>query len=72
MNKKFNKLKALLKLKQGTIKEFGKLIYDLTKISFGIVLLTPFVKGEDVSIYIFLILGIGVILGTIFINKGEN
>lgn len=66
------KLRSFLFIKQGTIKEFGKLIYDLTKISFGVALLTPFAKGKEVPIYIFLALGVGIILGTILINKGEK
>ena len=39
-------------MKKETKKEFGKLIFDFTKIGFAIAFLTPLVKGTEISLYI--------------------
>ena len=59
-------------MKNETKKEFGKLIYDFSKIGFAIAFVTPLVKGESVTPMVFLPITIGIIIGTYLINKGAK
>lgn len=57
-------------MKKETIKEVGKFLIDLSKITIGIAFLTPLVKNNNISIIAIisaLLLAIG---GFILINKG--
>jgi len=54
------------------LKEFGKLIYDLAKITFAVAILTPLVRGGAYSMYaIFGAVGL-VFLGSYIIYKGNQ
>jgi hypothetical protein len=57
-------------IQQETIKEFGKLIYDLSKIGFAVAVIAPLVKGDQLSFYVVIAIALGVVAGTVFINKG--
>ncbi len=57
-------------MKKETLKEFGKLIYDFSKIIFAIAVLAPIAKGEHIAGLIFIPISIGIITGTYLINKG--
>ncbi len=59
-------------MKKNTIKEFGKLLYDFAKIGTALVIITPFIKGQDISIITILMIGGIIALGTYFINKGND
>ena len=63
-------------LKKETLKETGKLFYDLSKISAGLGLLLPVLKGESVSALSALIALISSLvffaIGLILINKGAK
>ena len=59
-------------MKKETKKEFGKLIFDFTKIGFGIAFLTPLVKGTEISLYILIPIFLGIIIGLYLIDKGAN
>jgi len=53
------------------LKEFGKLIYDLAKITFAVAIITPLVKNGEFSLY-----AIGgaiglILLGSYIIYKGN-
>ncbi|WP_164930898.1 DUF6722 family protein [Aquifex aeolicus] len=65
-----------MRLKRETLKETGKLFYDLSKISAGLGLLLPFLKGENVSIFSALIALFSslvfFVIGLILINKGAE
>ena len=55
-----------------TLKELGKYLIDLSKITVGVAFLTPFVKEDDLSIIALisaLFLAVG---GFILINKGTK
>ena len=59
-------------MKKETKKELGKYILDLNKIIFAIVVITPFVKGENIQILPFVVIGITSTLGIYLINKGAK
>ena len=59
-------------MKKETKKELGKFILDLTKIVFAIVIITPFVKGEDIQLLPLFITGVTSSLGIYLINQGVN
>jgi hypothetical protein len=59
-------------MKKETIKEFGKLIYDLSKIGFAVAVITPLVNGDGISFYVIFTIAFGIIAGTIFINRGVD
>lgn len=59
-------------MKKETKKEFGKLVYDFSKIGFAIAVITPIAKGEHISGLIFLPILIGIMAGTYLINKGAK
>jgi hypothetical protein len=59
-------------LRKETQKEFGKLIYDLAKIGFAIMILTPFAKGDNVSLLAFAIMVFAVVAWTYIINRGAK
>jgi len=59
-------------MKKETKKEFGKLIYDFSKIGFAIAFVTPLAKGQDITPMIFLPIIIGIAIGTYLINKGAD
>ena len=40
-------------MKKGTIKEFGKLLYDFAKIGLAVAVVAPLVKGEHFSLFAF-------------------
>jgi len=53
------------------LKEFGKLIYDLAKITFAVAIITPLVKNGDYSVYA-IVGALGLILiGSYIIYKGD-
>ena len=57
-------------MKRETIKEIGKYLIDISKITVGVAFLTPFVKDNNLSyiaLFSALLLSIG---GFILINKG--
>jgi len=61
-------------MKKETLKEFGKLIFDFAKISFGIAFLTPLVK-EDIKFDYFSVLVpifFAIIIGIYLIEEGAN
>jgi len=59
-------------MKKETKKEFGKLIYDFSKIGFAVAIVTPFVKDQNVSNIVFIFIAIGITIGTYLINKGAK
>jgi hypothetical protein len=59
-------------MKKETKKEFGKLIYDFSKIGFAIAVIAPIAKGEHITGFIFLPILIGIIAGTYVINQGAK
>jgi len=66
-----------MKLKKETLKETGKFFYDLSKITVGLGLLLPVIKGENVKISSALVALISFLvfflIGLLLINKGvEN
>jgi len=59
-------------MKKETIKEIGKYLIDISKITVGVAFLTPFVKENNLSVialFSALLLSIG---GFILINKGTR
>ena len=59
-------------MKKGTIREFGKLFYDFAKIGLAVAVVTPLVKGEDISFIAFAGVIATVFIGTYLIDKGGN
>ena len=59
-------------MKKETIKELGKLFYDFAKIGLAIIIITPFAKGESVSLYAIVVTALVVALGTYIIDKGAK
>ena len=57
-------------IKQETIKEFGKLLYDFSKIGLAVAVLAPLAKGETISLMAIASVLIVVLFGTYIINKG--
>jgi len=58
------------KLKKETIKEIGKLFFDVFKIVFAISLITPLTKGESINVFAILFTSIPLGCGIYFTNKG--
>ena len=59
-------------MKKETIKEIGKYLIDISKITVGVAFLTPFVKENNLSyiaLFSALLLSVG---GFILINKGTR
>jgi len=59
-------------MKKETIKEFGKLLYDFSKIGLAIAVITPLAKGEDISLLAIGSVIVVVAMATYIINKGVN
>jgi len=59
-------------MKKETIKEFGKLFYDFAKIGLAVAVVTPLVKGENLSYLAFLGVVTTVCIGTYLIDKGGH
>ena len=57
---------------KGTIKEFGKLIYDFAKIGLAVAVVSPLVKGEHFSALAFVGVVAAVSIGTYLIDMGGN
>lgn len=55
-----------------TLKEIGKFLTDLSKITVGVAFLTPFVKDDNLSIIAFASASLLAIGGFILINKGTK
>jgi len=55
-----------------TLKELGKYLIDLSKITVGVAFLTPFVKENDLSIIALISASFLAIGGFILINKGTK
>jgi hypothetical protein len=55
-----------------TLKEIGKYLIDLSKITIGIAFLTPFVKDNNLSIIALISASLLAIGGFILINKGTD
>ena len=52
--------------------ETGKYLYDLSKITLGLAVITPLIKGGDVNAYAIFASALLFFSGAIFIHKGEN
>ena len=61
-------------MKKETKKEFGKLIFDFAKISFGIAFLTPLVKENTKFDYMSILVPIffAIIIGLYLIEEGAS
>ena len=55
-----------------TLKEIGKFLTDLSKITVGVAFLTPFVKDNNLSIIALISASLLAIGGFILINKGTK
>jgi len=55
-----------------TLKEIGKFLTDLSKITIGVAFLTPFVKDDNLSIIALISASLLAIGGFILINKGTK
>ncbi|MEA1973172.1 MAG: DUF6722 family protein [Candidatus Cloacimonadota bacterium] len=55
-----------------TLKEIGKFLTDLSKITVGVAFLTPFVKDDNLSIIALISAFLLSISGFILINKGTK
>lgn len=55
-----------------TLKEIGKYLTDLSKITLGVAFLTPFVKDDNLSIIALISASLLAIGGFILINKGTK
>ena len=54
------------------LKEIGKYFYDISKITFAVAVITPFVKKGNISIYMGIVVLITFILGTYIIYRGDK
>lgn len=52
------------------LKEFGKLVYDLAKITFAVAIVTPLVKNGEFSLYAVFGAAALIIVGSYIIYKG--
>jgi len=59
-------------MKKETLKELGKYHLDISKILAGLLVVSPFVKGEQVELVTVSVVINIAILGFIFINKGAK
>ena len=59
-------------MKKETIKEFGKLLYDFSKIGLAITVVTPLANREDVSLLAIGSVLVVVVIATYIINKGAQ
>jgi hypothetical protein len=59
-------------MKRETLKEIGKYHLDISKILAGLSIVSPIIKDESVSLYAFGFVGVVVVIGFIFINKGAK
>ena len=51
--------------------ETGKYLFDISKITLGIAVITPLVKGGDISIIAFIMSFVAFAIGAYLINKGD-
>ena len=51
--------------------ETGKYLFDISKITLGIAVITPLVKGGGISITAFIMSFIAYVIGAFLISKGE-
>jgi hypothetical protein len=59
-------------MKKGTLKEFGKVVIDLSKITFAVVIIAPLAKGGNIEVLPILLVGLTIALGLYIYNKGEK
>jgi len=59
-------------MKKETIKEIGKYFLDGSKILLALAIITPFVKGGNISIITIVIFAVLVISGVYLTNKGAK
>lgn len=52
------------------LKETGKYLYDISKIVLGLAIVTPLIKGDEISIFPILVAFILFVAGAIMIYKG--
>jgi len=59
-------------MKSETLKEIGKFLIDLSKITIAITFLTPLVRGDELSIVPLISASCLAISGFVIINKGSD
>ena len=60
----------MIALMRDLLKEVGKYFYDISKITFAVAVVTPFVKEGNVSVYMGIVVSGSFLLGTYIIYKG--